>query len=174
MATQVVTQNGQFNIGCTEVITTGLLTPLNLPAALSQALNYSNATTGALTIDQIHSKVYTLAAAPTTINLLSLLDLAGGATVFARIRDMVFYNADPVAAHVVTLYVPVSNGWAYLPTTPAVVTIPANGGLFWLHDPNSSLSTNGMVTSSTSRQVTMDPGANTVNLSVYIVGGSAT
>ncbi len=174
MATQVITQNGQYNIGATQVVSSGLLSPQSLPAALSFALNYTNATTGALTCDQMHAKVYTLVAStPQTIDLTSLTDLNGNAMNFARVRDIVFYNANATVTHFVTVYAGASNGWAYLPTTPGL-TVLANGGMVWLHDPNSSTGVVGMVTSGSSKTITMDPGALTTNLSVYIIGGSVT
>ncbi len=174
MATQVITQNGQYNIGATQVVSSGLLTPQSLPAALSFALNYTNATTGALTCDQMHAKVYSLlVSTPQTIDLTSLTDLNGNAMNFARVRDIVFYNPNATVTHTVTVYAGASNGWAYLPATPGL-TVLANGGMVWLHDPNSATGIIGMVTSGSSKTITMDPGALATALSVYIIGNSVT
>ena len=174
MATQNVAGNIQFIPAFNEVISTGLLSQLNLPAALNVQNTYTNATTGALTIDQIHAKVYSLAGTTTTIDLTSVLDLAGNSMNFARVRDFIVYNQDTTTSHIVNVYKGASNGWSYLPASTGPLICVANGGLIWLHDPSNALSTNGMVTSGSSKTITFDPGANTVNLSVLIVGGSAT
>lgn len=173
MATQVVTGSVGLNVAFSETISTGLLTALNLPAAINVQQSFTNNTTGALTVDQIHAKVYNLAATTTTIDLTSLTDLNGNAMNFARVRLFLAYNQDTTTSHVVTIYKAASNGWSYLPASTGPLTAVANGGVVLLLDPNSNSGTNGMVTSGSSKSITFDPGANTVNLSVLIVGGSA-
>lgn len=174
MATANVAGTIQFIPSFTEIVSSGLLNTLNLPASLNIQNSYTNATTGALTVDQIHAKVYTLAATPTTIDLTSLLDLNGASMNFARVRDFIVYNADTTTANVCNVYKGASNGWTYLPASTGPLICVAKGGLIWLHDPNNSLSTNGMVTSGSSKTITFDPGSATFNISVLIVGGSAT
>lgn len=175
MATQNITGSLGLNAAFTEVIptSTGLLNQLNLPASVSIQQAFSNNTTGALTVDQIHAKVYTLAASATTIDLTSLADLGGNSMNFARVRVFLAYNQDTVASHIVTVYRGASNGWSYLPASTGPLTVPSSGGVVMLFDPNSATGTNGMVVSGTSKTITLDPGSNTVNLSVLIVGGSA-
>lgn len=174
MATQNVAGSVNLLMSFQEIISSGLLTSLNLPANVTQQLTFTNATTGALTVDQIHAKVYTLAATPTTIDLTSLLDLNGNTMNFARVRMFFVYNPHTTAANVVTVYKGASNGWSYLPASTGPLTAVAKGGFILLADPSNSLSTNGMVTSGSSKTITFDPGANTVDLSVLIAGGSAT
>lgn len=174
MATANVAGNIQFIPSFNEIISTGLLNTLNLPASLNIQNSYTNATTGALTVDQIHAKVYTLAASATTIDLTSLLDLNGAAMNFTRVRDFIVVNNDTTVSHVVKVSQGASNGWSFLPPAANFLTCCALGGVIWLHDPQSSLSTNGMITDGTHKTILLDPGAFTINLSVLIVGGSAT
>jgi len=177
MATQVVNGTINFTADFAESFSTGLITAFSLPARITRSLTYANATTGVLTVDQIHAKVYTLAAAVTQIDLTSLLDLNGNTMNMARVREFVCYNADTVSTHSVNVYrssvsSASASAWTILPLATAPITVWANGGTFWLSDPNS-LTTVGNVVGAASKYVTFDPGAFTVNLSVLIVGGSA-
>ena len=177
MATQVVNGTINFTADFAESFSTGLITAFSLPARITRSLTYTNATTGALTVDQIHAKVYTLAAAVTHIDLTSLLDLNGNTMNLARVREFVCYNADPVATHLVNVYrtsvaASSASAWTVAPLATGPNTVQANGGVVGLSDPNS-LTTTGMVVGASSKYVTFDPGAFTVNLSVLIVGGTA-
>lgn len=177
MATQVVSGTINFVADFAEAFSTGLITAFSLPARITRSLTYTNATTGALTVDQIHAKVYTLAAAVTHIDLTSLLDLNGNTLSLARVREFICYDADTVSTHTVNVYRTSVAGssasaWTTLPLATSPVTVQANGGVFWMSDPNSLTST-GMVVGASNKYITLDPGAFTVNLSVLIVGGSA-
>lgn len=177
MATQVITGTVNFVADFAEGFSTGLVTAYSAPAKITRSYTYTNATTGALTVDQIHAKVYTLAAAPTQIDLTSLLDLGGNTMVLARVREFVLYNADTVATHSVSVYrssvaSASASAWSSLPLATCPITVWPNGGTFWMADPNS-LTTVGNVVGASNKYLTLDPGAFTVNLTVLIVGGSA-
>lgn len=174
MATQVVSGSIQFVPSFTEVISTGLLNSLSLPAGLNIQTNYLNATTGANTVDQIHGKVYSLTTStPTTIDLTSLLDMNGNSMNFVRVRDFIVVNNDSNSTHTVQVSCGASNGWPFLPPVANALVLQPLGGVVWLHDPQQALSTNGMVTTN-GKNITFTPGAYNVNISVLIVGGSAT
>lgn len=173
MATQNVSGTVLVNTSFLEVMTSGLLANVNISVPLNIQLSYTNATNGALTVDQVHGQVYALAAStPQTIDLTSLTDPGGNAINFARVRDIIFYNADTVTSHVVNISAGASNGWSYLPPDTNPLILVAKGGMIWLHDPNNAGGTNGMVTGGSSKTILMDPGSNTVSISVLIVGGT--
>src|SRR5208282_4857194 len=92
MATQTnTTGTVTLNAGFTEIITSGVIVPQNLPTATNQSITYANGTT-LLSTDLIYGKALTLSAAATTLDFTSVLDLSGTSQSFARIRELVIQN----------------------------------------------------------------------------------
>jgi hypothetical protein len=149
--------------------------PVSIPDAqggVNATVTYTNGT-ASLQCDTLHSKVYTLSATTTTIDLTSLTDPNGNSINFARVRELLAFNVDTTAGHDVGIYHGASNGWAQLPASANPLYCRYGGGRIRVADPTSTGASNGNVTSGSSRTVTLDPGANTVNLWLVVIGGSA-
>lgn len=156
-----------------QVVSSGFVTPQTLNGFLNQlGSGTENAIygsgTGAGQCDLLHVKAYTLAASATTIDLTSLLDMAGGAINFARVREFVVYNPDAVAGHDVLVEQGASNGWAFAPVTTAW----AGGGAIRQADPLSTGGGNGAIVGGSSKTVKFDPSSHTVTIWVLIAGSS--
>jgi len=160
-----------------EVVSAGFIAPETLYGSINPAgtpaatTNYTNGT-GSLQVDTIHAKPYLLSAATTQIDLTSLLDLFGGTANFARVREFVVFNPDTTSTHDVKIYQGASNPWVMVPTSGSPAWARNNGGLYNLSDPVSTGSSNGNVTSGTSKTIIFDPGANTITVWILILGGS--
>jgi hypothetical protein len=70
------------------------------------------------------------------------------------------------------IYKGASNGWAPLPASTSPLYARANQGFVRISDPNS-LSTNGNVVGSSSKNIVVDSGAHTTTALLLILGGSA-
>jgi hypothetical protein len=149
--------------------------PVSIPDAqggVNATVTYTNGT-GSLQWDTLHSKLYTLSATTTTIDLTSLLDPYGNSINFARAREVLGFNVDTTAGHDVGIYKGASNGWAILPASTNPLYCRYGGGRIRIADPTSTGASNGNVVSGASKTITLDPGANTVNLWLVVIGTSA-
>lgn len=160
---------------------TSLPIPQDLIQALDQTVNWSSGT-GSGQFDLLHVKVYSLAGATQTIDLTSLVDLSGATVNMARIRAMAVLNLATASGYNLTVDTTGSNGfkgfggasgakrtvYANLSATSA----PYNCDL--CVDAYSVGGAVGAVTSGTSKNVVLDPGANTFTAWVFILGCSAT
>ena len=166
--------------GFTEVISTGVISNLNLPANLNLQYTYGNGTSAG-NVDLIYAKSLSLAAAATTLDLTSLTDLNGGAVNFARIREMQIVNLATTAAYTLTIGAAASNQWTTGPLGTATATAilqPSVGqttGSCMLHwcDPFTTGASTGGYVDSTHKLLKLDPGSNTLSCYVLLVGCSA-
>ena len=171
---QAITGSVVTNWSMQEQISSGVLANVNYPLPVTNTTNYSNAGTGAAQCDTIYAKQLTLAGAPTTLNLnAGLTDPAGNAIGFARVREFVVQVVTATAGDSVEVYAAASNGWTQLPPVANPLTAYPNGGIVALRDPQSSGSGVGMVVTSGSCEVVLNPGASIVVVNVLIAGGSA-
>lgn len=165
-----VTGNRSLSVSFAQSLSSGLITPQNLPASVSLNSAYINGT-GAASVDLIHAKQYTLAGAATEIDLQAIADLSGATVNMARVRELVVQVVTATAGYDVTLGNAAANAWAALWGATGTSKVFAGSTYYW-SDPTST-STRGGVTSGTSRVLKLDPGANTVVVNVLIVGCSA-
>jgi hypothetical protein len=141
-----------------------------IPAEITNlTTNYGNGT-GALQFDLLYNKKLTLSAAAQTLDLSAVTDAAGGAINFARIREFILYNP---SAFPVTIGAAAATQWVgMLGTTTSTLTIPA-GGRHYFSDPSSVGGGVGAVVTGSSKSLKLDPGANTLVLTLIMAGCSA-
>lgn len=161
----------QLSAGFNQTVTSGVITSQTIPASISLTTQYKNGT-GAGSVDLIYAKQLTLAATPTTLDLSSLTDLAGGSVNFARIREMAIQVVDTATTHIVTLGDAASNAFsAFWGATGTDIVFA--GSIRYFTDPTSVGAGVGAIVDSTHKNFKMDPGANTVVINILIVGCSA-
>ncbi len=167
------------NFSFTEAISTGLVTANNLNATIGRSITYANGT-GSGQIDMLYAKKLTLAATPTTLDLTALTDLNGDALNFLRIREFIIQNLATTAAYVVTVGGAGSNAWlGFFGTTTSTLTMPTNVGAtgnyatIQLSDPYTIGASTGAYVGASSKYLKLDPGANTIIVSVILAGCSA-
>ena len=130
MAAPTVSGSVNLNESFSETITAGVITPQNLPASMSQNLNYSYASTGAsLTTDTLWAKAAQFGGGGAgaggtvahycTIPLTSLSDLAGNAITFQRVRELVIQNS---LSYPIYLYGGNSSGGSAVPWLPGTAS----------------------------------------------------
>jgi hypothetical protein len=155
--------------------------PYDTPSQVAKA-NWTNGT-AAGQVDLLHRKTYSLAAAPTALDLFggSLLDPFGNACAFRRIRALRVRVKTTTDGQTVLMgySTTTANAWTSLLSNPGQLTIAAavadaNGNI--LHDgwvefvaPN----TTGWVVATSNKLLNFDPGANTISIDVEIEGCSA-
>lgn len=166
---QVVTGNVSLNFSFVEAVSG--VTNYQIPATISANLSYANGT-ASNQVDTIYAKQLSLTGATTTIDLTSLTDPAGNSINFARVREFIVQNLSSTAGYDVKIESGASNGWAPLPPSSSP-NYARYSGTFRMSDPVSTGGSNGNVVSGSSKTITFDPGANTFNINVIIVGGSA-
>lgn len=176
MATQAVTCQTNMSVSAVQTVNTGVITNYTIPATVVSNFQYTNATTGAGTCDQLYEKQLTLAAAATTISLQALTDPAGNTINMARVREFIVTNLSTTAGQDVKVEAGTTNGWSVLPPSTQPLYARAGnttaGGFIRISDYASSGASNGNVTATGSLNVTFDPGANTVSINVLILGNS--
>lgn len=172
--------NSRLQADFFQTISSGVLTPYNVPAPISQVLSYSNGT-GAGQYNQLHCKKYSLAATPQSIDLTSILLVDGTTGNMARVRESFFLMLSQTSAHKAIIDTTVSNGFKGLGdgstgSKRSLLGVPANIITFnydhW-SDWYSVGAGVGGVTSSTSKIVSLDPGANSFDVLAIILGCSA-
>jgi hypothetical protein len=119
----------------------------------------------------MYSAALSLAATPTIINLQSFADIFGAAAQnMARVRVVCIHNTDTVAGHSIIIGLG-TNPWAGFLNAAGTITLPPGGRLI-IEDP-TSVGAAGGVTSGTSLNIKLDPGANTIPAEIILAGGSA-
>lgn len=155
-----------------ELISTGVITPQNIPASLPLTTQYANGT-GAAEVDTIYAKQLSLVAStPQTLDLTSLTDLAGNSINFARVRELIVQVVDTTLGHDVILGDAASNAFSAFWGATGTETVYA-GSYSHKSDPNSTGSGHGAVVDSTHKSLKIDPGSNSVVVNILIVGCSA-
>lgn len=160
-----------------QVNSSGLVTPatasvtLQTPSVTLASINYSNGT-GAGQTDLMYESQQTLASTTLTIDLTSLTDPFGGAINFARVRELFVLNYTATAGFDLIVEQGASNGFAFVPPSANAYKCFANGGCYWLRDPNTSGASVGLFTSGSSKTIKFDSGAHTVTFYILILGTS--
>ena len=172
---------GKIDITTNQSVSTGVVSTYQIPASLSQTMDYA-AGTSAGKADLLHAAQYSLAGSVQTINLQSLLDLSGATVNMARVREIVIRMRSVTSGHVLTIDTTVSNGFKVLGdgTTGIKQKLYANAAsstvfnTFWWQDKDSVGASTGGFTGSTSKNIALDPRANTFTVDVMILGCTAT
>ena len=177
MAVQVCSGNSNINFNFQEVATLVFSTTGVYPAApiTTPAWNFINATGGALGVDTIHAKQYTLAATTQALDLFAgtLLSPSGAACVFARVRVMCLAVLTTTAGFTMQLYGSAATAPAWLPLVAVPMYAASNGGVtVYPFDPNS-ITTAGFLIDTTHKSITLNSGANTVTANLLIMGNSS-
>jgi hypothetical protein len=168
----VVTGTSTLNGGFNQAVSSGLVQPQILSAAINLTTQYTNGT-GAGQIDLLYAKRLTfVASTPQTPDLNAMPTIDGATSAFVRIRE--FY------ARLVTLTVDfnaifggaAANPWAALWGTTGLHTLMA-GSVFALSDPTTVGASKGYIVSGTSKNLKIDPGGNVIVLDLIIAGCSA-
>jgi hypothetical protein len=175
----VVSGSVTLSVAFQEYITSGYVNPQTLTAALS-ALGLAAGTlqlnngTGAQQVDTLYCKVLTLVAStPQTVNFQSTTDPDSASITFLRGRLFAVFNPTLTAGYDCKIYQAGSNPLVWVPPSSSPGWARANGGLYFQMDPQSTGAGNGNVITSSSCEVTFDPGTNNVTVYVLMVGGSA-
>lgn len=177
-----VSGNSQDNVGFLQLISSGVVQPLNLNAQILRNLSYTNGT-GANQVNTIYAKQLTLSAAATTVDFLSALDMNGSSTSFARIRELIVQNIGSADCRV---YANSTSGVAWLPsgstsalfaraatTASSITSTSAMGGIVKISDPQSATSLTGNLITASGSKVVFDPGANSTTINVIVVGANS-
>jgi hypothetical protein len=171
MAAWAATISGQVSFGASFQQTVAGLVTYQIPLTISSGTSYGNGTSSG-NVNLAYAAQLTLAGSPTTLNLQSITDPSGASITFARVREFVIQNTATTAGYDVKVEAGSSNGWSVLPPSTSPIMC-RYGASLKISDPNSTGSGNGNVVTSSSENVTLDPGSNTVIVNVLIVGGSA-
>lgn len=156
--------------------------PQDLIQSLDQTLSWS-AGTGSGQYDLLHVKAYSLAiSTPQTIDLTAIVDLSGATVNMARVRAWAFYPLSTASGADLVVDTTGSNGFkGFSGASGAKRTVYANlsatSGPYnydSVMDAYSVGGSVGAVTSGTSKNVVLDPGANTFTVWAFILGCSAT
>lgn len=175
-----VSGNIQATIAATQVVSTGVVTNQNLPASITQALNYSSGT-GAGQVNLCYAKRLTLSASATTLDLTSLADLSGTSVSFSRVRELIVMNNASTGGYVCSVGSPAGSAFSGFQTTSAITLVHAaitssvatQTMLRW-SDPSNVGASSGAVTGASNKNVKLDPGANSFTVDVIILGCDAT
>jgi hypothetical protein len=167
-----VTGTCVHNLQFTLSLSSGLILPesivqgLYTPAVAGATLQYANGT-GALAVDQIYAKALTLSATTQTIDLTSLPFLDGSTAAAGRVRELVLFNPDANATHIVKLYAGAATGCAFLPPVANFLTCAGLNGSIRLSDPNSTGASVGQYVDGTHKNLVVDTGA--FNVTFYLL-----
>lgn len=163
---------------------TSLPVTQNLTQAIQPQLSWASGT-AASSYDLLHVKTYALAGATQTIDLTSLVDLSGATVNMARVRAILAVNLATTSGYNAILDTTGSNGFkGFGGASGSKRTVYASLGntstgstAVWNYDlcldAYSVGAGIGAVTSGTSKNVVLDPGANTFNVWMFILGCSA-
>jgi hypothetical protein len=169
----MATVSGSFNINTSFVQTlTGIPGAVAVAIPVNQSAQIQLAAgTIVDAIDLKYSKTLTLAAAALTIDLTTLLDVAGNVVNFAKIKTILIYNKSQTTDLLVGNAA--SNPWVgFCSSGVATITVGrstlANKGVFALVAPGLA----GLPVSGTSKAIKLDPGAATFDIDIEITGTS--
>ncbi len=169
----IVTGQGNMTTSVNQTVTSGLVSTQQLTATVTTTSQYGNGT-GAKQVNLVHAKQYTLAGSATTLTLSSIADMAGATVNFARVREFAVQVVSTMAGYDVIVGAAASNAWKPFWGMTGYEVVHA-GTTSYKSDPLSVGGTTGaVVTASSSDQVKLDPGANTVVVNVFIAGCDAT
>ena len=168
---QIITGTLTFNASFVEHVATGVITPYDIPAAISANLGYATGTASGQ-VDTIYSKAVSLASTTLALDLTTLLDPAGIPITFARVREFIVVVTSVTASFDLKVYAGASSGVVFLPVVANFLPVRYSGSLR-LSDPTSTGAGNGNCVDGTHKNLVLDSGSNTVTAYILIVGGSA-
>ncbi len=177
MAVQTIVGQAQQSLSFSETATIAFNTAASYPASIPSAnanFTYLSATAGALGIDTLHAKQYTLASTTVTLDLFggSLLSPSGAACVFARVRVFWVGVVTTTAAKLINVQSGASSGVLWLPPAANTLWVTPNGGSLYMSDPNA-ITTQGYLVDTSHKNITFDSVSNTVVFNVLIAGNSS-
>lgn len=176
MAVQVCSGQSNINFNFSEVGTIAFSTTGVYPAnpIATPAWNFVNTTAGALGVDTIHAKQYTLASTTSVLDLFggSLLSPSGAACVFARVRVFCLAVVSTTAGFLMQVYSSASNAPLWLPPIANLQWATPNGGIFLLFDPNA-ITTQGYLVDTSHKSIVLNSASNTVAANLLIMGNSS-
>jgi len=149
-----------------------LPTTYSVPCDMPKMDRVYSSGTGAGQVDGIHSKTYSLAATPTTLDLTAMTDPNGAAITCStgRIRSLWLQN---LSNYAITIGAAASTQWlGMLGTTTSTLVVPPNG-ILTFSDPTTVGTSAGAYVDSTHKSLKIDPGANTVQFNLVILFCSA-
>lgn len=168
-----VTGSVKLQTSTTQVISGLPGTVTNPTVQQNPGFTFSTSGTTADKADLRYIASLVLSAAPTTIDLTSLLAVDGSAVNFARVREISVINQDTTDGHTVTMEGGASNPWTSMisGTSWAFMIPPStanNQGTFAAWAPN----TTAWVVGSTNKTLKFDPGSATITIAIEIIGAS--
>jgi hypothetical protein len=176
MAVQNVSGQSLLNFNLTEIATLVFSSTgqYNIQIPSQTGYSFTSATGGALHLDTVHAKAYSLASTTQTINLFdgSLLSPSGAACVFARVRIFMVFVTDTAAAKRINIQAGASSGVLWIPPAANTQWAEPNGGLYTLFDPNA-ITTAGYLVDTSHKNITFDSLSQTVGFNVLIAGNSS-
>lgn len=173
--------SGTLNLGAnfSQQISSGVIADYSIPANLALNLTLGNGTSAGK-VDLCYAKKLNLAGSATTLDLSSIADVSGATVNFARVRLLIVQNLATTAGYTVTLGSAASNQWTgFLGTSTSTVIVPPNVGatanqsLFLFTDLYSVGASTGAYVDGTHKSFKIDPGANTLDINLLILGCSA-
>lgn len=168
----VVTGSSQIIATFNQTVTSGLIQSQTLPAGISLSTQYTNGT-GANQINLLYAKQLTFAVStPQTLDLTAIADLATATVNFARVRELVIQVVTTTSGAKLTVGAAASDPWAALWGTTGTNIVFA-GTTYHFSDPTSVGSGIGAVTSGTSTDLKLDPGAVIMVVNMLIAGCTA-
>lgn len=168
----VVTGSSQVIAGFNQTVTSGLIQTQTLPAGLSLSTQYTNGT-GAGQINLLYAKQLTFAVStPQTLDITSIADLSGATVNFARVRELIIQVVTATSGYKLTVGAAASDPWAAIWGTTGTNIVFA-GTTYHFTDPTSVGAGVGAVTSGTSTDLKLDPGAAIMIVNVVIAGCTA-
>lgn len=168
----VVTGSSQIIASFNQTVTTGLIQTQTLPAGISLSSQYTNGT-GANQIDLVYAKQLTFAVStPQTLDLTAIVDLSGATVNMARVREIVIQVVTATSGYKLTAGAAAADPWAPIWGTTGTNVVFA-GSTYRFSDPTSIGGGVGAVTSGTSSDLKLDPGAAIMVCNVLIAGCSA-
>ncbi len=177
MAVQVCSGTSNVNFNFQEVGTIAFSTTGVYPAnpIVTPAWNFVNTTAGALGVDTIHAKQYTLASTTQALDLFggTMLSPSGAACVFARVRVLCLAVVSTTAGFLMQLYSAASNAPLWLPPVAAApLWATPNGGIVLFFDPNA-ITTQGYLVDNTHKSILLNSASNTVVANLLVMGNSS-
>jgi hypothetical protein len=124
--------------------------------------------------DTKYVKTLTLSATPTALDLTNLTDPFGNSINFARVKSILVQNTATTSGYTVLMgyATTTTNAWTGLISNPGQLTIQPSSAYnnAWIQF--VAPATIGWVVSSTSKLLQFDPGSNTIQLAIEIIGCS--
>ena len=152
--------------------TNSVSTPTVSPQ-ISQTITFTNGT-GSNQGNLLYYNQRTVTGAAETIDLTTLTDVYGTTLSWAKVKAIILINTATTAGYILTVGAAASNAWVggstanagpLVDTTDKVVI--GSGGVMYFSSPVDGFSVSG-----TSKNLKVDPGANTITYTLAILGNA--